>query len=336
MLWEIAAYSFLLFLTMMYGLTGARSRLAGAFLFVALALYFISVRFSPYDDVMIHYADAMYVPAERMLVTPYFAREFLYWIPSSLFYDWTGSEIATLLIFDTIGVLLVFAARRRLNAPHYFAGLVYVSFVGVMGAQNVYRQFLAQCVLLLAVSMPGKRRYIVWAMAGLIQNAAFLFMPLLFAYEKPLKNRCQTFLFVSSALCILVLLPFAAGTKSSDHTGMDLRFVYLGALATTLAAAFYIRRGVMKYTCLLPMMYAVILTAASIAVMGFAQAERIGMMGIFLIMPILIYYIENHLRPERLIARWILILALSIPLMAFPSARNFLIPDTSRYVSARS
>lgn len=321
---ELGAYLAALLVTFVYALTGSRGRWCGGFIVVAVVAYLVAARLSPLDADMITYEQALQRPLGAMLINPYYLREWAYWIVSGLVHQLTESTRLTFLLFDLLALYAVARARNHLQLPHYFVGLMFILFSSVLGVQNIYRQFLASCLLLLAIVQPGKRRWLTFAIAGFIQNAAFLFLPLMFAYQSPSRPGVREWLFAGAAIAVLIGLPFAAGTKSTAATGADLRAAYLAVLLGTLYMITVIKRGVLKYDLALPLGFTVALFGVSVAVLGASQAERVGMMSIFLLTPFLCDIVgrQRELSP---ITRALLVITLSAPALMFPSSLAFLL-----------
>lgn len=321
---ELGAYLAALLVTFVYALTGSRGRWYGAPVAAAVIGYLVAARYSPFDADMITYAQTLERPVVAMLVSTYYLREWAYWITSGLIYQLTNSAQLTFLIFDFLALLALMRARKHLGLPHYFVGLMFVLFSSVLGVQNIYRQFLASCFLLLAIVQPGKRRWLTFALAGFTQNAAFLFLPLMYAYQSPSRPRVREWLFAGSAIAVLVALPIAAGTKSSAATGADLRVVYLGVLFAVAYLITIIKRGVLRYDLALPLGYTFSLFLLSIFTLGQSQAERVGMLAIFMLVPFMCDIVgrQRELSP---ITRALLVVVLSAPALMFPSSLTFLL-----------
>src|SRR5690606_18902609 len=109
----------------------------------------------------------------------------------------------------------------------------------VMGFQNAYRQFIASCVVLAAISNPTTKRYVLFALSAAVHNATLLFLPLLFAYRRFMPSRAKKKRFALSSIAILLMIPLAATTKSSGFTGLDLALAYVASMiiAFFIAAA---------------------------------------------------------------------------------------------------
>lgn len=321
---ELITYGALLVVTVLYGLTGYQGKWTVYPITFMVVLYLVAARYAAFDADMNVYATTLTRPAETMLVSPYYLREWAYWVTSSLVYEYTGSAQITFLIYDLLALIAVARAGKHLNLPHYFIGLAFVLFVSVMGVQNIYRQFLASCILLLALVQPGRKRWITFLLAGFTQNAAFLFAPLMFSYESPVRPKAKTLLFVGTAMAVLIALPFVAGSKSSSATGADLRAVYLAALFAILLATIVLKNGVLRYSFAMPVLYTLLLTTLGIVSLGASQAERIGMMSIFLLTP-LICALAGKQREFAPMTRAAISLILAAPALIFPAARIFLL-----------
>lgn len=298
-------------------------------LFLVVLAYFVVTRFSPPQVDFNTYTNTLRLPVSAMMLKSYFYKEWAYWVVASGLYSVTKSAPVTFLLFDFYSLWAIFRARRNLGLPLYFCAIALLIFTSVFGVHNVYRQYLASCTLLLALSYErGARRWGFFVLAGFFHNAAFLFAPLLYVYRLPgqeLKRGVKRF--CALAASVLVFLPWAATTKSFAETGLSLGPAYVGIMCLFLVLVLSFDRWVIwpRYRgVVLTSLYFTALTTGSLAILGPAQAERVGMIALFLLLPMVVWYIEHRV-VERYAARLIATVIITAPTFLFSAPRDFLI-----------
>lgn len=191
--------------------------------------------------------------------------------------------------------------------------------------QNVYRQFLAAIVLLCAINTNVKKRnikkYFLFFFAGFIHNLAFLFLPIAFLERK------NKFLFITSMIIVLSLLPFVVGEKSYSNTGLSLIYLYLIVSFAILVTVLGLNRFVItrkNKTVIYLIVFCVLLLTVASRTLGEAQAERLGMVTYQISIPYLFITLENKIKQTSLI-RIILIIILILPTFLFSNALSMLL-----------
>ncbi len=294
--------------------------------FILFVLYSISVRYSGFDIDMNTYANTL---AFDNLFSFFYLREPVYWFFSSFLYkEIFYSEELTFVFLDILLLLVLLKAQYNFKLPIYFVLLIVVFFPGLMGMQNIYRQYFSMCILLLALSYSyrneTKKGYFFFVVSALTHNVAVLFLPLFFIFNSS-KNKFV--LFSSSVVGVFVFLPFVVGNKSSDSTGADLGVFYLFFMAIIfsfiLFCYVYMKNKRNLYNFLLFEFYLLLLMMINIIIMGKSQAERVGMISLSLSLLVVIKVIENHLL-ERKLSAFVLMLFTIIPTFLFSSAFKML------------
>lgn len=324
---EFYYFLFLCFITVIcaFQSKGNHQKVYNIVLFVLIFIYFLIVRNYPHDD-MHAYRSEITTPIELMMINIYFIREFLFWGTSSVLYSLVHSELFVFLLLDIVGLIVVFLTRRNFKLPTYYIPLFYLSFPGIMGAQNIYRQFLASIFFLAAMSYlyvnDKKTGCIFLLIAPFLHNSVAVFFPILILISD-VKN--AKFWFFVSCIGMILLLPQMVSSKSNSSTGLDL--IYLYVLVVLLSfLLFYITQRIVGHKNLLIRrisFFLFILTVAASILMGGAQSERIGITSIQILIPFIILLIESHYKP-RVLGRLILILIFLAPSFLFGSVLDML------------
>lgn len=307
--------------------------------------YLWVVRNSGFDYDMAGYAKYLSSTLDFATASTYYTREFVYWFGSGYLYEWIQDDITTLWVIDLIWLSLLFYAvgnrKQSYGIPLYVAPFMLVFFPVLMGYENVYRQLIA-CMFILYAFF-GVRNLFIAGIFGLMalftHNAAIVYMPLLylFAVTKGMTIPRLGFFHKSvfSFLYVLMLggvyyssLADSEFAKSSSTTGLPLTYAYLMvfiamSLIAFLIANFNFARFLKNNVSLA---YAIFTFMAFIPALGGAQAERIGMMLLVVIVPIFAMNLDRAMKTqsERLLMRILFVLVGIAPTFLFSSAFNFL------------
>lgn len=199
------------------------------FYILIIGCYIYSIRIFPQAD-MITYLQEMKTPIDQMITEIFFLREGVFWLLSSYISNLFGEVNAAFLFWDLIALLCVFSSLRIYHLPYWYSLVFFLSFPFLFGLENIYRQFLATCVLMLSISYVsiGKKWIgIVLTISSLgIHNSLALFLPifiLLFIKKEKVK---RVFLFACIIMEFLVF-PMIVSLKSSAETGANLSIAYL-------------------------------------------------------------------------------------------------------------
>lgn len=310
------------------------------------AYYLWIVRTSGFDYDMRSYAALLsYLPSFSTAST-YYTREFVYWFGSGYLHSWIQDEVTTFWVIDMIWLTLLFYAvgnrRQSSNIPLYVAPFMIVFFPLLMGYENVYRQLIACMFILFAFF--GVRNIVIAGIFGLLalftHNAAIVYMPLLYVFAVSKGMSVPKISSFHKGVFSFLYLLMVAGVyysslgdnelgKSSSSTGYSLTFAYLLVFLAMSVVAFVvsnfsIKRFVKENTSLT---YSTLTFIAFIPVLGGAQAERIGMMLLVVIVPIFAMNLDNSFKTqsEKVLMRMLFVMAGIAPTFLFSSAYNFLV-----------
>lgn len=323
----------LFFLSLIFsGVLFATVKIADSFYYLfsiaIFTVYSFVVRDAGFDADVGNYKEYLEIKSFSI----YYLKEPVYWLGSRFIYEYTNSALLVFMLYDFLFFMLLLVATNKLGLPKYFPYAVIVFFPSVLGMQNVLRQFIASGFLLLFLSyvMTGagyRKKFLALLLAILTHNVSALFFPLIFI--KPHTRKLSAF-FVLSALAILVLLPFAAGTKSHSTTGELSPYLYLVILLMlTLLYLFVLKLRVSLFSpqftgYLWIMLYTFVLVLLAMFVTGEAQAKRLGMISMLLTLVPLMKVIDLRFK-NKLLVRVVFLLVLAAPTLIFGNARILLL-----------
>lgn len=259
----------------------------------------------------------------------YYLREFVFWGGSYGLYSLTNDFKSTLLFWDFLCLALSFLIVRNYKLPNYVAIVFFISFMGVLGEQNVLRQFIASILFITSLSFSEQRKFIgmciFFIISILVHNSLLLFAPLLlypFLRREWLKKGLLLFWFI----VMTQLLPILSSSKSTGQTGQRTEFLYL--IVIILSALFFItnRILVVKKNLSHSLIFVFFLLCTEILAFVYLQSlerERLGIICLNILLPYL--FMETaHWRQKR--AYNILIISLiSVPTFLSSSVSKFLI-----------
>lgn len=328
-------YEFLFFISLIFfGVIFATVKVGDTFYYLfSLAIftaYSFIVRDAGFDADIGNYKQYLEIKSFSI----YYLKEPFYWLGSRFIYEYSDSAMLVFILYDFLFFVIILAVTHKLGLPKYFPYAVIVFFPSVLGMQNVFRQFIASGFLLLFLSyvMTGAgyvKKGLVLLFAILTHNVAALFFPLIFI--KPHTRKLPAF-FVLSGLAILILLPFAAGTKSHSNTGdlpPYLYFIILAMLVSLYLCVLKLRVSLFspQYTGYLwIMLYTLALVLLAMFVTGEAQAKRLGMLSMLLTLVPLTNVIDLRFK-NKLLVRIIFLLVLAAPTLIFGNARVLLLTN---------
>lgn len=226
---EYAIYVYLAILTIILAFKGTttQSKKLDYLLFVSLIVLSLVVRQAPHNDMLV-YIDNMKVPPYLLLGDKYWIKHIVYWGATSILYHWGLSPFIIFIIIDTITFALFLRARTNKELPYYFIPLFYVSFIGVFGLQNIYRQYIASVLLIYIFSIINKRPilgYALFIIAVLIHNSSLVLIGALFLEHH--KEKINKYLFFLGIIIITVASPFVFSTDYLKSTGENYNTLYL-------------------------------------------------------------------------------------------------------------
>ena len=291
-------------------------------------LYILSASFSdPQVDMQVYY--------RRMLeFRPYMASEFLYYGMTFYLYKIFGNQSVVVSIINIAMLVLVYSKINRCLGRRYtvlFLALIVFSFVGVLGAQNVYRQFLASLFLLISyshiVNKEDVRGSFYFLIALFIHNASLIFFPVLAAIFIARMFRQKALVYFVCYICVSVVLYvyFQADVqfKSSVDTGGN----YLGLywfLCFSLLGVF----SSLKLCRIRRIVPATLFLVICLPMFFFSQGSTGGERVFMLLFPVILfeYFCGVHLiKVRRVVLHYAVIGVFCVPTMLFFSSRQFLL-----------
>ncbi|MBS9866978.1 EpsG family protein [Vibrio alginolyticus] len=326
MTYELLYYLFMAFIGALFCVQKLRSERLYFFLtFFLFFIYSIVTRYSGFDIDINTYASSL----KSEVFSLYYLKEPVYWVSSRYIYKITQSPEITFILYDIISFVLVLKARKNMKLPQYFPYLFLLFFPAVMGINNVYRQYLSYTIFLYFTSLlfvgSGfiKKSFFI-LLSVLTHNVSALFAPLFFTLNK---KRQISFRSVFLYLCVIILLPFALGTKSNSDTGTLGVGVYLFVMVVLFI--FYILSYRMVFNDIPAkffyyLIFLLSLTSVSAVLMGSAQSKRVGMYALMITLIPIVKAIEDNYKQKRAV-RIIVYIVLILPTIIFSSSLNMLL-----------
>lgn len=215
-------------------------------------------------------------------------REPVVWGGMHLLHSVIRNVPATFVIVDVAVFGAVLAAFHRMKLPAYAFIAVMAFFPFILGMQNIYRQWVATCLLLFAAAYADRsavKALIAFVLAVLTHNVAAVFagvlVPLVPARWRPAA-------WAGLLVAVPAMLFFGAGTKSGVETGLELRALYVlvvGVIAIACIGAMRITRGKWPGWDAAPFVYHWYVVACASVLLASASAERIGISALLLLYP---------------------------------------------------
>jgi hypothetical protein len=241
-----------------------------------------------------------------------------------MIYKYSDSALLVFVLYDIVFFVVILEVTRKLELPKYFPYAVIIFFPSVLGMQNVFRQFISSGFLLLFLSYVMvdagylKKGFFI-LLAFLTHNVAALFLP--FFFLKSYK-RNPPVLFFLSALMIIILLPLVAGTKSDSVTGELPPYLYSLILSIVIfmylcVLKFRLKLFSTEYACYYwIMLYSFLLVFLAMFILGEAQAKRIGLLSMVIVLIPLAKIIELRFK-NKILVRIIFLFVLGFQLFLF-------------------
>lgn len=265
----------------------------------------------------------------------YYLREFVFWLGIRLVYYVTHSDLGAFIIMDILWIYLLYKASLKEKYYKLNNGLLIIlvtSFPFLFGYENIYRQFYATVILLLAYSRLERKNYFPWILilvSIFTHNLALFILPLFIAKRFFSFNDFDR-LIISTSLSFLYVigLPYFMGAKTiSDTGGIDLSVLYIVLFLIVFCFfVFRFRKNVLLFTRLLPSIIPITLvTVGFIYLQQELITERVGMMFIaFLLFDL--YNLSNQLQnySYRAGLRLFLLLVFTLPVFLSSSSLKFL------------
>ena len=294
--------------------------------FLLFVFYSIVVRIRPFTFDIVHYANAF--SSWPPPLTVYTLREPVAWLGGRLIHQLLGHDVATLVAIDILiaSVLLVGLRPTGGDGDLLFslAPTIAISYVYLLGQQNILRQHIA-FVLLLCAAVPGyrvrPRSVILFTLAFLSHNASAFLAGYLFDIHSGRNRQIGPLITGLGVLLLVFLLPFLG--KSAAATGLDTRVHYVAVLLSLTLLLLYANSARVVFDRA-PSLLNFFAFLPAMAVLSSASFERIAMM--FLVfLTIDVYLNHRSLGLRRLVAGNIAYGALVIPVFVFPSTQQFLL-----------
>lgn len=314
---ELLAYIFVLILTLLVSFSrGTITAYSSIFVFALLMSYMVVVRYSGFDVDVKTYAEHFDYDLDIFLSNFYYYKEPFFWFGSAwIQQNITHSAELTYLVFDGLCLVLLLRACKHYEQPAFFVFLFYTSFPSVMEYNNAYRQFIVACFIVYILSLlwsgGGFKRYLYAFFALLSHHLSVVFFPLIVFLRK------KTLMWMS--LCIILgLSGFVIQYKSQGfQTGLQLKWLY--ALLIFTWATLLVKDERIKY-------YGLFFALSYFGLLFVFQdenVERFGMVYIQVMLAFVCILISRKYRPVAL-ARFILLLMMTVPVFLFSSAYQFL------------
>lgn len=259
----------------------------------------------------------------------YLLREPILWYGQKLIYQILKSDYLTFVLIDFIFIQIIFEALKNLKSPKFIYYSIFLSFPFILGFQNIYRQWAAQCLLLYILSLSktstrsSYKKLFLLFVASLIHNVSFIFLPLILAQGKSKSVTFRSLLFL---LLITILLIQVRDTKTQASTGYSLELLY-GLFFTILSLAPLLfdrlRIKVEKFKFYQKMIFLTLIGLIGLAFLSSTASERIFIFILFLAYPFLILEIEKNFLQKPFI-RIVYIFIFFIPILLF-NVREFIL-----------
>ncbi|ODT83326.1 MAG: hypothetical protein ABS76_02860 [Pelagibacterium sp. SCN 64-44] len=282
----------------------------------------IVVRLSGYDTDIKVYAAQM----EERSLDMYYIREPLIWLGQRWAYDIIGDHALVFIVTDVLLILCVFHAFHRLGLPPYAYVSVLLYFPFVLGLQNIYRQWAASCLLLLAISYATDRRRIYIApllLSALSHNAAIIFWPCVVALRRG--NWIRTALCAAGVMVPLALM-YGGESKSELNEEGGLEHLYLFVLLSMLTFVWWYwsrsATSISRWRVVTALFMCIYAVFWSVLILTSVPAERSALFGMYIMFPFVVGAIESS-RGLKKVYRTLLVLIGFLPLVIFPT-RHFI------------
>lgn len=323
---ELTIYLVLCSVVVLY--TVSYNKIVGLFGLSLLLAYLVVTRVAePSVDMKVYYT---LIQQFR----PYMLKEFLYYGVTHLLYGIIGFEDLAFILLDLIFLTALMLSLRSIlgyKKSLFIVFLIYLSFIGVMGGQNVYRQFLGSILVLISyvyfLSGMKARSYSIFVLSVFFHNAMVFVLPFFFYLE----FRCRLVQKILFDILFLIFVGFfltwffSSGIyfKSNRDTGADYMMLYWCFSISVFLLA-YLSKIVRKPIFMNSFFYISSLLPFFLLSGGSTAGERIFMS----FFPILIFDLVRYIsifRFNQTMLRLTLFLSFVLPTFLFFSARQFII-----------
>ena len=296
--------------------------------FFFLVFYFLTVRFSEPDvDMAVYYHLASGF-------SPYMMKEFVFYGGINFLYRLIENPSIVFLVVDFMLLLFLFRTLKTALPSRlalYLISLICVSFVGVLGFQNIYRQYTSSILALIAYIYLLDRKvlpsFFVLSVSLFIHNAIILIFPFFFSiyFIRYFKQKLILFLILGLIAVIALYIYFKLGLSYKSNTDTGGNFIYFYwifslSLFLCFVSMYIVSKRVVFYSAL----YLVVLLPVFLVSGGSTAGERFFMM----LFPIMLLDFSRsiaHVRVSPTPTASLVLLLLVSPVFLFFSARQFLL-----------
>lgn len=317
---EFATYLVVVLTAIALSTKPLEDRLASRIIPIALIIFVvlsIVVRASGLDLDLLNHQGHMRWPLK---VNTALLREPVVWGGMHLLHSLIRNAPATFVIFDIAVFGVVLAAFHRMKLPAYAFIAVLAFFPFILGMQNIYRQWVATCLLLFAAAYADRsavKALIAFVLAVLAHNVAAVFAGVLVPLLPP---RWRPAAWAGLLVAVPAILFFGAGTKSGVETGLELRPLYVlmvGLIALACIGAMRITRGKWPGWDAAPFAYHWYVVACAAVLLASASAERVGISALLLLYPAVVRLPELGRGWQIPAARIAIIIGGFVPMLVF-------------------
>lgn len=314
---EIASYGLIMTAAFIFAAANKASPIAFRFVLVTSTfLYVASIRLAEFNGDINVYARELHAQSTSL----YYLKEAIYWFGSRFVFSLTNSEILTFIALDLVIAFMLFLALRFFKAPKYSYFLILILFPSVFGFQNIYRQLIANSILLLGMGLiyAGRRG---WALSGisaaLVHNPSALLVPL---YPGLVRRIPWVGVIIGVILggALSVLGRLESSSSSGGNFSFILSFIVIamvGFLAIRITSEHKPYRGFFLGLGAIATLSPFVLASST--------SERISFYIMTLLFPFLVVWVERSIK-QRIPVRAFLILIFSAPTF-LSSARAFIL-----------
>lgn len=278
--------------------------------------YIIITRTSGFEsDFLYSYVNYLELTPYRILTSPFYYREILYYLPTVLIYKVIPNPTITFILIDIMVLLLIRRSFKKLGLPSLTLVLFYLIFPSVLGFQNVYRQFLAISFMVIIASNINWFKFIL---PVLLHNMTAVFFPVI------IRN---TLWKITSVITLALGLIIFQNLKSEIDSGQgDFTSLYFIIIVINLLIGLFLeslcKRKIKKSPIQLLINLSIVATVITIILSG-SQSERLLMsiltFQILLNLPLIL----NSFKQKKLAYKFYGLIFI-LPSLIFPSVKQFI------------
>ena len=237
--------------------------------FVVLG-YIIITRISGFEsDFLFSYVNYLGLTPNRIMTSPFYTREFLYYLPTVFIYKIIPSPVITFILIDIIVLVLIKKSFKKLGLPSLTLVLFYLIFPSVLGFQNVYRQFLAISFMIIIASNIKWFKFII---PILIHNMTAVFFPVIIQ-----KSLWKIMFIIAISIGLIIYQDFKSEISSGQG---DFTLLYFLIIIINLFFGLFLerlsRRKIKNNPSQLLITFSIIASVITVILSG-SQSERLLM-----------------------------------------------------------